>query len=204
MGGKREPTSYVRSRSPLSWARRSHELGLLETREGVDPNGSLGGVHLSFYHPYPLGLDLRVFDFDVFWASIRCARFACGRRVAPRFPNHDHPADQYRSTCCFRQVAVSIRPIPTHVRQGRFQRFSNEPDPMLFLWNPDFSKRFLNLTSWRCSWVLPTMTSASRALLVGSFLSRRGLAAPMSLASPNRALSDSVHHPCSSRHSEAY
>jgi hypothetical protein len=25
-----------------------------ENREGVDPNGSLGGVHLSFYHPHPL------------------------------------------------------------------------------------------------------------------------------------------------------
>jgi hypothetical protein len=31
--------------------RHSHECALLDLREGVDPNGSLGGVHLSFFHP---------------------------------------------------------------------------------------------------------------------------------------------------------
>jgi hypothetical protein len=72
-----KPTSYVRSRGSLfSNSTILSQVRELRNREGVDPNGSLGGVHLSFYHPHSL--------IDTFrWPTVRWPRSAFDRRIAP-------------------------------------------------------------------------------------------------------------------------
>lgn len=74
---KREPTSYLRSRGSIfSNSTLFSQKRELRNREGVDPNGSLGGVHLSFYHPHSTTFAFR-------WPNILRHRPVLGRRIAP-------------------------------------------------------------------------------------------------------------------------
>jgi hypothetical protein len=80
----------------------------IETREGVDPNGSLGGVHLSFYHPTRSASVFEFFSIDFLNTDSLDIDSINSDDVRPTsrsyLPNHDYPANRPSSACSSQQA----------------------------------------------------------------------------------------------------
>jgi hypothetical protein len=157
-----------------------------ENREGVDPNGSLGGVHLSFYHPHPLA--------EMSRQPILYRRRSLSAGESLLTLNHDFPQSTpaaFQSSTPRSGIARNphiLVPFLAYPVSLLYERFSLE-----------------TLYAIQACMDRPSMATSVIPRSVSVAASRSGPCGTHVLScfrSP-RAY-NSVLHPCSSRHSEGY